>query len=106
MFFSNNVPEALRHQISTKFGFSRTQDLGPYLGVPVGQTGTTASRYDYILERPKQRLSNWKGRHLSFDGRLTLAKPVLQALPTYAMQTTPLLVSTCNNLDRICRSFI
>lgn len=40
MFFSNNVHDTVRQQISDGFGFQRAADLGRYLGVRVGQHGS------------------------------------------------------------------
>lgn len=106
IFFSNNVHDVVRQQISDGFGFQRAADLGRYLGVPVGQQGTRSSTYNYVLDRAKQRMSNWKCNQLSFAGRLTLTKSVLQALPSYVMQTTPLPVALCDSLDQVSRSFV
>lgn len=74
MFFSSNVHDTVRQQISDGFGFQRAADLGRYLGVPVGQHGSRGSTYNYVLDRAKQRMSSWKCNQLSFAGRLTLTK--------------------------------
>lgn len=54
----------------------------------------------------KQRLSAWKARTLSFAGRVTLAKSVIQAMPTYVMQASVLPRGTYDEIDKICRSFV
>lgn len=54
----------------------------------------------------KQRLSNWKARTLSFAGRVTLAKSVIQSMPTYVMQSSILPRTTCDEIDKLCRGFI
>ncbi|KAL4332584.1 hypothetical protein GQ457_07G007270 [Hibiscus cannabinus] len=43
---------------------------------------------------------------LSLVGRITLAKSVLQAMPTYAMQTSYLPKSICDDLEKLLRNFI
>lgn len=43
---------------------------------------------------------------LSFFGRLTLAKSIIQALPTYVMQSTLLPVLVYEDIDKACRRFI
>lgn len=44
---------------------------------------------------------------LYFAGRFTLAKSVVQALPTYVMQSNILPVSICEEIDKKkCRSFV
>jgi len=59
-----------------------------------------------MLTQVNQRLSNWKTRQLSFAGRLTLAKSVLQIMPSYAIKSTNLLMSICKEVDKKCRSFL
>jgi hypothetical protein len=43
--------------------------------------------YQFVLDKVNQRLSTLKARTLSFVGRVTLPKSVIQALPSYVMQT-------------------
>jgi len=43
---------------------------------------------------------------LSFVGRVTLAKSVLQAIPSYVIQIVLLPQSMFDDIDRICRKFI
>jgi len=58
------------------------------------------------LDKVNQRPSDWKSKTLSFSGRVTLTKSVLQALPTYVMQTVMLWVGICDEDDKICRGFL
>lgn len=44
--------------------------------------------YYYLIEKVKNKLSRWRENHLSFIGRVTLAKSMLEALPTYIMMST------------------
>ena len=62
--------------------------------------------YAAILEKIDKRLSGWKVDRLSFVGRVTLAKSVLNAIPSYVMQTIKLPRSLCDTIDRNIRSFI
>lgn len=43
---------------------------------------------------------------MSFAGCVTLAKSVLQALPSYVMQTAMIPEKVCDEVDKICRGFI
>jgi hypothetical protein len=47
-----------------------------------------------------------KAKTLSFVGRVTLARLVIQALPSYVMQTVMILVGICDEIDQKCRGFI
>jgi hypothetical protein len=46
----------------------------------------TRYTYQFVHDKVNQRLSSWKCKTLSLVGRVTLAKSVLQALPSYVMQ--------------------
>jgi len=106
IFFSKNVPWQLRHQICDVAGFQSMEDLGKYLGVPLLHKRVTDRSFNFIIKKVDQRLSKWKTKTLSFAGRLTLAKSVIQAMPSYVMQSTLLLVHICDEIDRKCKNFI
>lgn len=53
-----------------------------------------------------KHLSSWKAQTLSLAGRVTLAKSVIQALPIYVMQSCLLPKGVCDDLDKICCSFV
>ncbi|CAI0546181.1 unnamed protein product [Linum tenue] len=89
-----------------RMGIPQTQDLGRYLGVPVLHGRVTKQTYKYILDRLDNKLAGWKATSLSFAGRVTLARSVLSSLPTYAMQTTLLPISICDEIVRRVRKFI
>ncbi|GAU42320.1 hypothetical protein TSUD_25460 [Trifolium subterraneum] len=56
-----------------------------YLGLPIGGGSRRLSFWEPVLDRLKNRLSGWKNRFLSFDGRLVMLKSVLSSLPVYAI---------------------
>jgi ribonuclease HI len=96
----------VRKEITDQLGFLSTDDLGKYLGVPIIHSRSNRGKYQYILDKVNQRLSNWKTINLSLAGRVTLAKSVIQALPSYVMQTTVIPRSLCDEIDKKCRGFI
>lgn len=106
IYFSKNVHWNVRCEISERFGFARTEDLGKYLGVPLLHKKMSKDTYRGIIERADRRLSMWKAKNLSFAGRVTLTKSVLAALPSYVMQSTILPRSTCDAIDKKCRNFV
>lgn len=106
VFFSKNVSRSLKQNICETMGFSATEDLGKYLGIPIIHKKVCLNTFNYVIEKVKQRLSSWKAKTLSFASRVTLAKSVIQAMPTYVMQASVLPRGTCDDIDKICRSFI
>lgn len=106
IFFSQNVHNNRHQEISDVLGFSRTSDLGKYLGVPIHHNRVSRQTYQFWLDKANQRLSGWKAHALSFAGRIILTQSVLAALPTYVMQTINLPKQVCGELDKKCRSFI
>nr|KYP63364.1 Putative ribonuclease H protein At1g65750 family [Cajanus cajan] len=106
IFFSNNVGHVVRNEISSAFGFQRTNDLGKYLGIPTHHSRVNRVTYQGIIDKINSRLSGWKEKNLSFAGRLTLTKFVLQALPSYTMQMVYLPRALCDEVDKICKRFL
>ncbi|CAN1786029.1 Putative ribonuclease H protein At1g65750 [Linum perenne] len=53
-----------------------------------------------------KKLAGWKANSLSLAGRVTLASSVLNAIPSYVMQSAFLPVHICEAIDRKIRDFI
>ncbi|CAL1397558.1 unnamed protein product [Linum trigynum] len=106
VFFSKNTTRATRGEVCSRLGIQETQDLGRYLGMPVIHGRVTKSTYRFILEKIDNKLTAWKARTLSLAGRVTLALAVLNAIPNYAMQTSPLPAAVCDEIDRKIRMFV
>lgn len=86
--FSRNTSRVARRLILNQTGFKETKVLGTYLGVSLIGRSPKIKDYRYLIEKFQTRLSNWKRSQLSFVGLVTLAKAVIEALPTYSMMTT------------------
>ncbi|KAJ0599187.1 putative RNA-directed DNA polymerase [Helianthus annuus] len=77
-----------------------------YLGVPIGANMKRAKHWEPVVNRVGASLSKWKARHLSFAGRLTLAKSVLGSIPSYYLSLFSAPKCIINKIDRIRRDFI
>ncbi|WCJ35671.1 DNAse I-like superfamily protein [Euphorbia peplus] len=106
VFFSVNTPERIKDEVCVELGISSTIDLGKYLGVPIIHDRISKNTYNYVVDRVKLRLAGWKAKCLSFAGRVTLVRSVLNAIPAYTMQTVMLPASICNSLDMVSRKFL
>ncbi|XP_072059052.1 uncharacterized protein [Arachis hypogaea] len=72
VFFSRNVGNHVRSQISSTLQFSRTGDLGKYFGVPLIHSKVSKIIYSDIINKMNLRLNSWKASSLSLAGRATL----------------------------------
>ncbi|GJW27782.1 hypothetical protein Tco_0044657 [Tanacetum coccineum] len=54
-----------------------------YLGLLMGENMTRVKAWKCVVDKVTSKLSNWKTKTLSNDGRLTLLKSVLGETPTY-----------------------
>ncbi|KAL4303140.1 hypothetical protein GQ457_10G015890 [Hibiscus cannabinus] len=104
--FSDNVCTDLREEIVQGFGYEVVEELGIYLGVPLLHKRVTRAIYGYLIDKVHQRLSGWTASSLSLSGRITLANSVLQAIPSYAMQSAYLPKAICDELEKLIRNFI
>ncbi|CAN1153418.1 Putative ribonuclease H protein At1g65750 [Linum perenne] len=106
IFCSKNTDRQAAANIANALGIPLTQNLGSYLGVPILHDRITNGTYQEILNRIDKKLFGWKVKTLSLAGRVTLAKSVLAAIPTYAMQTSLIPATTCEEIDKKIRDFI
>ncbi|XP_071700296.1 uncharacterized protein [Rutidosis leptorrhynchoides] len=52
-----------------------------YLGLPIGSKMKKVGDWNPVIEKFKARLSKWRMRTMSFDGRMILIKSILNSLP-------------------------
>jgi hypothetical protein len=106
IIFSKGVQRGMRDKLLRLSGFRETTDLGKYLGVPLTGRAPKITDYQYLIDQVSNKLSAWKARQLSFAGRVTLAKSVLEAVPIYPMMTTKIPKTCLEAIQRIQRNFI
>jgi hypothetical protein len=106
IMFSKNVCPRVKEALVMMSGFTEATSLGKYLGVPLVGRAPKRSDYNYIINQVKTKLSAWKAKHLSFAGRVTLSKAVIEAIPVYPMMTVAIPKACLNELQKIQRAFI
>jgi hypothetical protein len=106
IFFSKNTSRGIKDKLLQLSGFRETTSLGKYLGVPLLGRAPKKQDYNYIVEQVSMKLTNWKANHLSFAGRVTLAKSVMEAVPIYPMMTTLIPKACIDEIQRMQRKFI
>ncbi|CAK8542086.1 unnamed protein product [Lathyrus sativus] len=87
ILFSKSTDVYTRRKIIQFYGIKEAKKFGYYLGVPLTGKFPKAKDYQYLVDPAKTKLSSWRGKQLSFAGRLTLAKSVLKEIPTYTMMS-------------------
>ncbi|KAJ0941986.1 putative RNA-directed DNA polymerase [Helianthus annuus] len=77
-----------------------------YLGLQVGANMNLVRNWRPVIDTFKSRLSIWKANTLSYGGRITLVKSVLNALPTYYFSLFRAPVQVVKKLERLRRDFL
>ncbi|PNX92520.1 ribonuclease H, partial [Trifolium pratense] len=104
--FSKGVPRRKMDKLTSLSGIRSTNALGKYLGFPMITGRVRKDDYHFILDKLNSRLASWKNKFLNKPGRVTLAKSVLNSIPTYYMQISWLPSSICSQIDQLTRNFI
>jgi hypothetical protein len=106
VLFSKNVTRGLKNKILSISGFKETDDFGKYLGVPLTGKAPKRADYQYLLDQVSSKLASWKASQLSFAGRVTLAKSVIEAVPIYPMMSSKIPKSCLEDIQKMQRQFI
>lgn len=77
-----------------------------YLGLPVGANLRSILTWKPIIVSMEKPLVRWKGRHLSFGGRVTLINSVLNRLPIYFLSFLRIPKNVLKILIPIKREFL
>jgi hypothetical protein len=106
VMFSGNVERSLRTKLLSMSGFLETNSFGKYLGVPLHGRAPKKSDFQYLLDQVSSKLSMWKASQLSFAGRVTLAKSVVEAMPVYPMMSSLIPKSCLEDIQKMQGRFI
>lgn len=105
-FFSAGVPRRKISTISSITSIWSTSALDKYLGFSILKGRMRKDYFHFILDKLHDRLALWKTKLLNRAGRVTLAKSVLNSIPTYYMHLSWLPSSICNRIDQLTNQFI
>jgi hypothetical protein len=106
VLFSRNVTRGVKTKLLNISGFREASSFGKYLGVPLHGRAPKKADFQYLLDQVSAKLSMWKATHLSFVGRVTLAKSVIEAVPIYPMMSTPIPKACLDQIQKMQRNFI
>ncbi|KAL0001243.1 hypothetical protein SO802_015024 [Lithocarpus litseifolius] len=85
VYFSPNVEQNVREELSEVLGFRSTLALGKYLGFFIKHKGTPQD-FGFIINRVQSKLAGWKENLLSFAGRIVLTQSVTSTIPNYTRE--------------------
>ena len=85
-FFIDKKHEGWAAGITSVGGFQQGILPCTYLGVPIFRGRKKTNLFLFIREKISQKIMCWSHRHLSFGGRLTLVKSILEAIPVHIFQ--------------------
>ncbi|KAM0071671.1 putative RNA-directed DNA polymerase [Helianthus debilis subsp. tardiflorus] len=77
-----------------------------HLGIPVGVNMNRFKFWKPVIDKFSAKLSSWKANHLSFAGRLMLAKSVLGSLPSYYLSLFAAPKTVIERIEKIRRNFV
>ncbi|KAL4296842.1 hypothetical protein GQ457_12G018520 [Hibiscus cannabinus] len=77
-----------------------------YLGLPLGAKKNSLCLWDPIVDKFKTKLAGWKVKNLSFAGRVTLIKSVLNSLPVYYMSIFPMPAAVNSKISSLVARFL
>ncbi|XP_031120628.1 uncharacterized protein LOC116023758 [Ipomoea triloba] len=105
-FCSPNLNAGLRNRIKDILNIPIAANMGHYLGMPILQRRVSRHTFSYVVDKMRKKLATWKASALSMAGRRILVQSSLASVPTYSMQSLAFPVSTCTDIDRVCRNFL
>ncbi|KAL4296867.1 hypothetical protein GQ457_12G029750 [Hibiscus cannabinus] len=77
-----------------------------YLGLPLGFSRNSIELWNPVIEKFRKRLDGWKGKLLSFGGRITLLRSVFSNLPVYFMSLFQVPAGVAESLNKIMANFL
>ncbi|KAL4282828.1 hypothetical protein GQ457_16G022450 [Hibiscus cannabinus] len=104
--FGINVEDSKTSEWAQFVGCTSESLPTEYLGMPLGYSRNSVELWKPILKKFHDRLEGWKGRLLSFGGRLTLLRSVFNNLPVYFMSLIQIPAGVADSLNKIMANFL
>ncbi|KAK1289771.1 hypothetical protein QJS10_CPB18g00723 [Acorus calamus] len=101
-----NVPEPQRQALARIVGCEVRDFPVRVLGLPLSRGRLKKEDWDPLIERFQRRLAGWKGRLLTYGGRLTLLQAVLSALPLFFLSVFRIPAGVLQRIETMRRRFL
>ncbi|CAK8578262.1 unnamed protein product [Lathyrus sativus] len=106
LIFSKNVARSMQNKLAHMSVFRIANKLGKYLGIPLRGKNLKKIDFQYLVDQRDAKLTSWKISSLSFTGRITLAKSVIEAIPLYSMMIEKISKAIIQEITCLQRNFI
>jgi len=103
---SMGVQDNMVQRFSTILNCSVMKVPFKYLGIPVGENHRRKDFWQDMVTKIRKRLAVWKGKYISFVGRVTLLNSVLSSIPLYYLSLFKISVSVGKTIKGIQRDFL
>ncbi|KAK1282111.1 hypothetical protein QJS10_CPB22g00395 [Acorus calamus] len=101
-----NVPEPQRQALARIVGCEVRDFPACVLGLPLSRGRLKKEDWDPLIERFQRRLAGWKGRLLTYGGRLTLLQAVLSALPLFFLSVIRIPLGVLQHIETMRWRFL
>ncbi|CAL1385774.1 unnamed protein product [Linum trigynum] len=88
------------------FGCKWSRDTSKYLGFPLGARPNSIAVWDPVINSVQHRLEGWKGKMLSFGGRLTLNSSCLNSQVVYYCSLFLAPKTVMDRIEKLQKRFI
>lgn len=106
-FFSKNTPKERVREIYNKLQIKKGSCGEKYLGIPFNiQRITKETFYDIFIIKTQSKIDTWYNKFLSYAGRYTLVKHVMNTIPQYTMHTHKIPSITINKINSLSKKFL
>lgn len=99
--FSRNVLRTQQDDLAANLGVQRVDKHERYLGLTTEISYSKTEAFDFLREKVKKRLEEWRDKTLSVAGKEVLLKVVVQSIPTYVMGCFEVPKQLCNEIHQL-----
>ncbi|XP_004310201.1 PREDICTED: uncharacterized protein LOC101298860 [Fragaria vesca subsp. vesca] len=103
--FSRNVAREAQDRLASLLGVERVDKHDKYLGLPTELSYSKKESFQYIMDKTRDKMKNWKDKTLSAAKKEVMIKAVVQSVPTYVMSVLEVLKHICNEMHRCMAEF-
>ncbi|KAL4180541.1 hypothetical protein AMTRI_Chr13g125810 [Amborella trichopoda] len=100
------VQNAELESLAQKLGCAIETLPSSYLGLPLCLGKPRKHLWNHLIEKFTWKFASWKGRFLSFGGRITLIRATLASIPIYYMSLFQIPISVIRKLEKSMRDFL